>query len=351
MATNWTDPTVTSSTHIRATHVNELRGVVDKNRIVAGLGGYAWTDSPVTRVTHIRAAHFTELRSAIQDLWNHQGMGGLPNWSYGSAPSPGGGRPISARDVTDLRSWIQRYQDTMGPSYDPNYWGVDTCAPANSMVGAQTLFDYVTQQAGAAPSFWGRYLGTGCTLTAAEAAFLHSKNCKILLIYFDTTATGVRGSYQDGQNDANKAIGYADGLNVPGGVAIYADIEAGWQPSQAWIQGWSDAMFDSKYAGAGGFYANTLSQAPAYFNNAYCAAFNADDKMQISVGLIYASEPEPGCTGASNAPAFAPASPPCNPGAVVLWQYAENCYAVPNANGLGAFDEDIANATGWYYMW
>lgn len=138
---------------------------------------------------------------------------------------------------------------------------------------------------------------------------------------------------------------------MPRGVAIYADIEGGWQPSTAWIEGWSDAMFGSQYAGAGGFYANTAPLQPAYFNDAYCAAFSADDNMRVSVGLIYANEPEPGCTTASNAPAFAPDAPDCNYGAAVLWQYAEECYAVPNSNQLGAFDEDIANATGWYYLW
>jgi len=127
MATNWSDPTVNSTTHIRSVHVNQARSVVDQNRVAAGLGAYAWTDHTVTNLTHVRAVHFTELRSAIQDLWNHVGLGALPNWSYGSPPAAGSGRPISARDITDLRSWIQRYQDYLGKSYDPapQYYGCD----------------------------------------------------------------------------------------------------------------------------------------------------------------------------------------------------------------------------------
>ncbi|GEM_PF-1742635 len=348
MATNWTDPSVTSSTHIRATHINELRSVVDKNRIAAGLDGYAWTDSPVSRLTHIRAVHFVELRTAIQDLWNQAGLGGLPNWSYGSPPVAGGTRPISARDTTDLRSWIQQYQDHVGSSDDPNYWGVDSCAAANSMVGSQTLFDYVAQQAGSAPAFWGRYIGSSCSLTAAEVSFLHGKNCKILVVYFDTTAQSVSGNYQSGVNDATGAINAAQALGVPRGVVIFADIESSWHPSTQWIQGWSDTMFDSIYAGAGGLYANTLSQFST-FDGAYCPAFSNDFKIQASVGFIWASEPEPGCTSASNAPAFAPATPPCNDGAVVAWQYAENCFAQPG--GLGAVDEDLITPTLWYHLW
>jgi|GEM_PF-1811561 len=119
MATTWTDPTVTSSTHIRATHLNELRSVVNQNRRTAGLGNYSWTDVPVSASVHIRPVHFIELRAAIQDLWNHQGLGGLPNWSYGSPPAAGETRPISARDTTDLRAWVQRYQDATGISYQP----------------------------------------------------------------------------------------------------------------------------------------------------------------------------------------------------------------------------------------
>lgn len=341
MATNWTDTTLTSSTHIRAIHLNELRSVVDKNRLVAGLGAYAWTDSPVTRVTHIRAVHFTELQAAIQDLWTHEGMGALPSWSYGSAPSTS--RPISLRDTTDLRSWIQEYEDKLGPSYDPNYWGVDSCASANSMVGSQTLFDYVTQQAGAAPAFWGRYLGSLCSLTAAEVSFLHARNCRILLIYYDTTAAGVSGSYDDGRNDANAAIGEASALNVPEGTIIFADIEAKWNPSPDWIRGWSDVMCGSIYAGAGGFYANTIS-GNSTFNHAYCIAYNQSDCLRVGLGYIYSSEPEPGCTGAGAAPAFGPDTPPCNAAGTVAWQYAELCFG-------GQADEDVVNATGWYVLW
>jgi len=68
---------------------------------------YLWTDDPVTTSTHIRAVHFTELRAAIQDLWTHAGQGTVPNWSAGSAPSPS--RQISARDINDLRTWVNQY--------------------------------------------------------------------------------------------------------------------------------------------------------------------------------------------------------------------------------------------------
>ncbi len=347
LATNWTDPTLTASVHIRATHINELRSVTDKNRIVAGLGSYGWTDSPVTRLNHIRASHLTELRTAIQDLWTHANMGAIGSWSYGSAPTAGTLRAISARDVTDLRNWIDQYQTKEGPLYDPNYWGVDSAASANSLYpGTQlTVFDYISQQAGAAPAFWGRYIGGLYSLTSQEITFLHSKNCKILLIYNGTSPGSVGGTYQDGVTDGNNAINAANALVAPAGIVIAADIEGEWTPTPAWIEGWSDTLYRSDYMGAGGLYANTLATNP--FNNAYCAAFTNDIKLQIGVSFIWASEPEPGCTGALSAPVFAPAVPPCNDGAVVAWQYAEACYL----NSGVAVDEDIVSATGIYYLW
>jgi len=135
---------------IRATEsegVNTLRvpGPPPRN-----LGGYPWTCDTVGNGAHIGAAHFTELRNAIQDLWNPTGMGTIPIWSFGGATAAGGTRPISARDTKDLRRKIQQYQDHTRTSDDPNAWGVDSCATTNSMVGSQTLFDYVAQQAGAA---------------------------------------------------------------------------------------------------------------------------------------------------------------------------------------------------------
>lgn len=107
MTTSWTDNPATSTTHIRTVHINELRNAVDKDLTAVGLPTYAWTDNPVTTTTHIRAVHFTEIRTAIQTLWTHAGQGTVPNWSVGSAPSPS--RQISARDMNDLRTWVDQY--------------------------------------------------------------------------------------------------------------------------------------------------------------------------------------------------------------------------------------------------
>src|SRR6266571_1028968 len=173
------------------------------------------------------------------------------------------------------------------------FWGVDSAQPANSMVQNQTLFDFITEQCGQPPAFWGRYIGGRFALTAVEEKFLHDRGCRILV-----------------------------------GVWIYADVESGWTPTPEWFEGWSDTMLNSQFGGAGGIYGNPHKTNAANFNVPYCNAFNGDPNMRGTdqdAAYIFSSEPEPGCTTAAQAPAFAPDMPPCNPN-TVIWQYAENCF-------------------------
>lgn len=228
------------------------------------------------------------------------------------------------------------------------FWGVDSANSANHLVEAKTLFDVITQKAGQAPAFWGRYIGGRFALTRAEAQFLHNKNCKILIIYNGThdTPASVQGGFQEGANDANKAISAAQALGVPEGVWIYGDLEASWKPTAEWFKGWSDTMLESQYGGAGGVYGNPHPANSANFNKPYCDAFASDPNMQgddAEAAYVFSSEPEPGCTRAAGAPAFAPDKPPCNP-KTVIWQYAENCFD-------GLVDEDLANDAGFRSMW
>jgi hypothetical protein len=154
MGNYWTDNPAKPSTHVRAVHINELRSGVDNLRTSppCSLGGYPWTDNPVSTTTHIRAVHFTELRNAIQDVWNCHTMGAVPNWSVGSAPSPS--RQISARDMNDLRSWVDK---------------VDPCFQQSAAwTGAQMLvWGGETQLSGAA------FLGDGAAYTPPPSLAPH----------------------------------------------------------------------------------------------------------------------------------------------------------------------------------
>lgn len=112
--TAWADHPVTTETLIRAAHITQLRCVIDAHRRNMSLPSIAWTDDPVEPgVTRIRACHFLEIRRAIREVWQTGGLGQLPSWSGGSAPSAE--RVILASDVNDLRRWITTYELSEGP--------------------------------------------------------------------------------------------------------------------------------------------------------------------------------------------------------------------------------------------
>lgn len=117
MPTPWIDNPATSSTRIRAVHINELRDAVNCHYAAYG-SSVTWTDNPVTSNVRIRAIHFTEIRNAIQTLWNQKTMGAIPSWTAGSAPSST--RSIRASDINNLRGWLNSYEtNTTGGVYGP----------------------------------------------------------------------------------------------------------------------------------------------------------------------------------------------------------------------------------------
>jgi|GEM_PF-5701580 len=206
------------------------------------------------------------------------------------------------------------------------------------------FYNWVVSQAGSPPQFWGRYLNLTGAIAAAEVDYLHSRApyCRILLIY---QAPTVDGNYLQGVADANDAIGRADALNVPAGVMLFADVEANTSPTAAWLQGWANRMFTSKYGGAGGFYASTHSTST--FITAYATACLEAPSL-MAAARIYSAVWVGDCTPASAAPAFAPPLPASNPETVLFWQFKDKCW--PNSPAEGA-DQDLALAEGLALLW
>jgi hypothetical protein len=222
------------------------------------------------------------------------------------------------------------------------YWGVDSANPATARIANQLLFDYVSQLAGGMPAFWGRYIGGRYSLTPAEAGFLHSRDCRILLVYNGTlnNPSSIQGGLAEGTADAQKAILAAQTLATPPNVCIFADIETGWPLTVDWCRGWAIAVQQSGYKA--GFYGNPLQSNALYFCEPYCSAYSSEPALVNS--LVFSSEPEPGCSTAGNAPAFVPSTPSCNSAGTVVWQYAENCFN-------GQVDQDLAIDDGLAAMW
>jgi hypothetical protein len=81
-----------------------------RERAAAKLNPFRWAegdDSEVSTSSRIRAPHFGEARTAIQELWLRKRLGPLPQWTVGATPNDE--RQFSARDINDLRSWVDNY--------------------------------------------------------------------------------------------------------------------------------------------------------------------------------------------------------------------------------------------------
>lgn len=216
-------------------------------------------------------------------------------------------------------------------------WGVDSCSAADvSINGYSTLYDYVVSTQGT-PQFWGRYIGAACALSFSEVKFLHQKGVKILLVYNGATSSTVAGGTQSGVSDANHAITAAKGLGVPTGTYLFCDIEAPWQPSTSWLEGWTTTLRASGYGA--GVYANT-SGSTSSFNSAFCKTSSTVQKELV----IWTSEPSVTCTTQTNAPSFKPDTTSCG-GNIALWQYAIAC----GTNQV--IDTDLAKQSALAYLW
>lgn len=171
---------------------------------------------------------------------------------------------------------------------------------ADSLAGRQfTFYDWVVEQIGLEPRFWGRYINNvtadamesarrarrvwrrrprrergdwevasqrwlasrfATRVTESEIQFIHQRSrgrCKVLLVFnnIEERSCIERGEagFQRGWADAFNAVFAARRVGAPGSVRIYGDIE-GWAVSGEWLWGWCDYMDRSEYAGMGGLY-------------------------------------------------------------------------------------------------
>lgn len=289
----WTDDAATPTTRIRAVHINELRSVVDGLRTSppCNLGGYPWTDNPVGTTTHIRSVHFTELRNAIQDVWNCHSMGALPNWSYGSPPSPGGGRPISARDINDLRGWVSQID------------------PAAALCGLHWQSPVTLDSAESRTQFKaGAGFGSVLILSPQDSTALNWNTPPNNL---DPTATQISW-LEDPNNRTCHPAGGDPSANERGIIRLYwpmagtqqlqpnpADQAAKWQAFITWCQGQQTYNFvvlnepDLEYSAPGASPALWYPGSPGTVNAGYMHDLAAAVRSQNPNGTVYLGFPGP----------------------------------------------------------
>jgi hypothetical protein len=119
---------------MRATHISSVRTYIEQDQaLVPPAYRYSFSWPNVQSGDPVLAKYFTEMRQAIQLLWDFKGRPTLPNWTSGVTPGgPSNSRTptvIRASDVTDLRLWLNQYEDNHAPkqqgidskSYDPSY--------------------------------------------------------------------------------------------------------------------------------------------------------------------------------------------------------------------------------------
>ena len=219
------------------------------------------------------------------------------------------------------------------------HFGVDSVGSANRLLS--TVVNALKK-----PEFWGRYL-TGFPFNAGEAKFLAANGIKLLPVYQATTAhSSSLRTTQQGQSDAHAAMSAATGLGVPKGkgIALYADIERGYQVQTPWLAAWTETVQ------AGGF-------VPAV----YCASddpplvqayggLSHDDRVAL---LVWSNSPcvfDSGVWSASKIPA-AVGGAPINAGGGV---HAPNVhqYAIPGGSDPSQpVDLDVCDDTAFAAMW
>lgn len=109
-----------------AADVAQVRNFIDQDIAAAGLSPHPWSWNNVVSGDPVLAVQFKEMKDAIQRLWDFKARGPLPMWSSGVEPGgPSLGTPASpifASDLTDLRTWLNQYED----NHPPSDQGLDT---------------------------------------------------------------------------------------------------------------------------------------------------------------------------------------------------------------------------------
>ncbi len=356
--TPWTDEPATSKTPKLALHITELRTAVEAARAAYSppSGGWTpWTNVPLTTSTPALATHVSEMRTAIQQLWAEKILGTIPAWTERGGAGPTAGTPAYATDISDIRYWFNLFESD-GIAPPRVFWGVDSLELTNFLVpngsgGYMDFYDWVKQKAGdVPPAFWGRYFGGPGNLTASEIQYIHGKGCKVALIYNATDlADHMEGGVLEGIQDALAAIALADNLHPPKTVALFANIEAAFHPTAAWMRGWATAMNrDQRFAGSGGFYGHTGN---TNFTVPYCAAVAAiPDIMRYNYLWGAGFQGTDTCGFAADHPDWDPYLPGCNDMNIGVWQFAIHCYKAISPS-IAEADEDLATDVGLSLMW
>ncbi|WP_377896807.1 glycoside hydrolase domain-containing protein [Gottfriedia sp. OAE603] len=200
-------------------------------------------------------------------------------------------------------------QEQIDPSTKSFYWGVDSASNITNQFLTCVKKEFGT------PEVWGRYLGTkedvSKGITKKEAALLHSKKIKILLINNQfVSATG----YKNGIKQAQVGGKLASALDVPKGTAIFADIEPIYEVDAEFIKGYYDEMKKMGYvSGIYGVFDNGQDLSKAYKQAA------KEHRRLSKETILWTAFPQRGITSKTKAPEFLAGGP--SDSKIYGWQY------------------------------
>lgn len=241
--------------------------------------------------------------------------------------------------ATLLVTFIWMYQKNHDDSKQPKspdhdtttLWGVDTASKVNN-----SFYQCVNDNYGK-PEILGRYMkdkkGVSKGLTQKEISFIHDHDGKILLIYNHfSNATGKK----NGKSAAKQATSFANDLDAPKGVALFADIEPNYPVDADFIQAWTKKLNGSKFEP--GIYGEFSKKSDSKLRTAYKSPANNIDQKPI----VWSSLPRPGITSKDKAPDFNPAAPKSSKS--FIWQYglsAKKC----------SIDTDLIQSKSTDFLW
>ena len=169
-------------------------------------------------------------------------------------------------------------------------FGVSSTIPSNTrLTNGYTMYDWVMRQR-CFPAFWGRNLTGDSAITPDEIEFLHSKDCKILLVFDELTEMKV--SSNNGEDDALKAVEAARMLNVPEcmEIVIMANIHQDWSVNHNWMLSFAYTIHTHGYRP--GFIGNTDSSKNFNFDRQYSHYIQALSEENLFDTVICSTEPK-----------------------------------------------------------
>lgn len=211
-------------------------------------------------------------------------------------------------------------------------FGVDSNTPASTLLQNNIEeFEWVLRNK-IYPNFWGRNLVGENALTKEEISFLHSKGCKIAVIYTDE---GEKQEEKQGEILAKKAVSLARGLRISEGTALFLEIGENENVSHNFMLGFAKALIAEGFTPA--FKANT--DAMFLFDREFSIGMQTN-KDVFKKCLIWAVSPTVEAYNSMTTSHlihpddWLPYAPSCiTRKEIAVWQYGVNCHPIEDDLG------------------